>query len=40
MASQLDAVVAIPDHVHAAPSACALRAGLHVFCEKGQPDAN
>jgi hypothetical protein len=36
MASQLDAVVvATPDHVHAAPSAYALRAGLHVFCEKG-----
>ena len=33
---KLDAVVvATPDHVHAAPSAMALRAGLHVFCEKG-----
>ena len=36
MGSKLDAVVvATPDHVHAAPSALALRAGLHVFCEKG-----
>ncbi|MDY0165511.1 MAG: Gfo/Idh/MocA family oxidoreductase [Thermoguttaceae bacterium] len=36
MAPRLDAVVvATPDHTHAAPSACALRAGLHVFCEKG-----
>lgn len=36
MAPKLDAVVvATPDHVHAAPSALALRAGLHVFCEKG-----
>lgn len=36
MASRLDAVVvATPDHTHAAPSAYALRAGLHVFCEKG-----
>jgi hypothetical protein len=34
--SELDAVVvATPDHVHAASSAWALRAGLHVFCEKG-----
>ena len=38
MGAKLDAVVvATPDHVHAAPSALALRAGLHVFCEKG-PD--
>jgi len=36
MGSKLDAVVvATPDHVHAAPSAMAIRAGLHVFCEKG-----
>jgi hypothetical protein len=36
MGSKLDAVVvATPDHVHAAPFALALRAGLHVFCEKG-----
>ena len=36
MRGKLDAVVvATPDHVHAAPSAYALRAGLHVFCEKG-----
>jgi hypothetical protein len=36
MSAKLDAVVvATPDHVHAAPSALALRAGLHVFCEKG-----
>ena len=36
MGSKLDTViVATPDHVHAAPSAYALRAGLHVFCEKG-----
>jgi len=36
MGSKLDAVVvATPDHNHAPPSACALRAGLHVFCEKG-----
>ncbi len=36
MGSKLDAVVvATPDHVHAAPSALALRAGLHAFCEKG-----
>ena len=36
MRGKLDAVVvATPDHVHAAPSADALRAGLHVFCEKG-----
>ena len=27
-------VVATPDHSHAAPSALALRAGKHVFCEK------
>ncbi len=36
MGPKLDAlVVATPDHVHAAPSALGLRAGLHVFCEKG-----
>jgi hypothetical protein len=36
MAPRLDGVVvATPDHTHAAPSACALQAGLHVFCEKG-----
>ena len=36
MAPQLDGVVvSTPDHTHAAPSAYALRAGLHVFCEKG-----
>jgi len=36
MRGKLDAVVvATPDHVHHAPSAYALRAGLHVFCEKG-----
>lgn len=36
LGSKLDAVVvATPDHVHAAPSALALRAGLHVMCEKG-----
>jgi len=36
MGSKLDAVVvATPDHNHAPPSAYALRAGLHVFCEKG-----
>jgi hypothetical protein len=36
MAPRLDGVVvSTPDHTHAAPSAYALRAGLHVFCEKG-----
>lgn len=36
LGSKLDAViVATPDHVHAAPSALALRSGLHAFCEKG-----
>ncbi|MFW6171679.1 MAG: Gfo/Idh/MocA family oxidoreductase [Planctomycetota bacterium] len=36
MAPQLDGViVATPDHTHAPASAYALRAGLHVFCEKG-----
>ena len=36
MRGKLDAVVvATPDHVHHAPSAYALRSGLHVFCEKG-----
>jgi hypothetical protein len=36
MARRLDAViVGTPDHNHAAPSAYALRAGLHAFCEKG-----
>jgi hypothetical protein len=36
MGRRLDGVIiATPDHAHAAPSAYALRAGLHVFCEKG-----
>jgi hypothetical protein len=36
MAGKLDGVVvSTPDHSHAPASACALRAGLHVFCEKG-----
>ena len=36
MADKLDGViVSTPDHTHAPASAYALRAGLHVFCEKG-----
>ncbi len=36
MGSRLDGlIVSTPDHTHAAPSASGLRAGLHVFCEKG-----
>ncbi len=36
MGNKLDAlIVATPDHNHAPASAYALRAGLHVFCEKG-----
>jgi hypothetical protein len=36
MGEKLDGViVSTPDHTHAPASAYALRAGLHVFCEKG-----